>query len=41
MFTFLFRPLKMGKNFVFRSVLIFLVLFTTNNDQTGLRDITY
>ena len=38
----LFRPLKMGRNFVFGSVLVFFVFHaksaTTNNHPTGLRD---
>ena len=48
-FRFLFRPLKMGRNFVFRvcfSFSFFLFLFhaksgTSNNHRTGFSDISY
>ena len=38
----LFRPLKMGRNFVFWCVLVFNAKRgTTNNDRTGLSNISF
>ena len=47
MSKFLFRPLKMERNFVFGCVLVFFCFVfhakpgTINNDRTGLSDILY